>query len=135
MRKFKSVPVERTNLLHYRKRAEECFRLARYALENGLWLGTCINAVHAGIALADCLSIFLRGTRYSGMDHDEAIRFYSTLQTTDPAFRQSIQNLGKLISVKNASEYADKPISEKDAQAAWKALLRFRDFILQSLPS
>ena len=134
MRTFKSVPVDRTNLIYYRKRADECIKLAEHAQANRLWFGACINAVHGGIALADCLSVFFRGTRYAGTSHDEAIQFYSSLQIDKPEFRQSIQNLAKLISIKNASEYAGEQINEKDAEAILKSLLRFRDFVVKILP-
>lgn len=134
MNKFKTVAVDRADLAHYRRRAEECSRISEQALKDRLWFGACINAIHAGIAYADCLSIFLRGLRYAGSSHDEAIRFYSTLQINRPEFRQSVQNFGKLISIKNSAEYSDGPLTEKDAQLVHKTILRFRDFILSRLP-
>lgn len=134
MKSYKTVSVDRTNLHTYRKRAEECLRLADLAYEQKLWFGTCINAVHAGISLADCLSIFKRGTRYAGSSHDEAVQFYGTLNLDEVDFRQSISHLGKLISVKHAAEYADQTLTEKDAQASLKALSRLREFVFKRLP-
>ena len=135
MRKFKTTPVDLANLRHYKTRAEECHRLAKYACAEGLWFGTCINAVHSSIALADSLSIFFRRTRYAGTSHDEAIEYYSTLQLNKPNFHNSIQKLGTILSIKNQAEYADETLTEKDATHILKQLDRFREFILKILPS
>lgn len=134
MKIYKTASVDRTDAAIYRKRAEECLHLAEQANEQKLWFGVCINAVHAGISLADCLSIFKRGTRYAGSSHDEAVQFYGTLDFDIADFRQSISQLGKLISIKHAAEYADQALNEKDAQAALKALSRLREFVLRRLP-
>lgn len=134
MRVYKTVSVDRTDLAVYRKRAEECLSLARHALEQKLWFGACINAVQAAIALADCLSVFKRGTRYSGSSHEEAVDFYATLNMDSAHFSQSVSHFGKLISIKHAAEYADKALTEKDAQAALKSLSRLREFIIGELP-
>lgn len=134
MKAYKTVSVDRTGLHTYRKRAEECHRLAEQAYEQELWFGVCINAVHAGISLADCLSIFMRGTRYAGSSHDEAVQFFGTLNLDETSFRQSISHFGKLISIKHAAEYAERGLTEKDAQAALKSLSRLREFVVRGLP-
>ncbi len=134
MRKFKTVPVEPIDLPTFRKRAEECTRLAGYSFTERLWYGACINAVHAAIAWADCLCIFFRRMRYAGQSHDEAVEFYSTLQLKDAGFRQSIQRLGNIISIKNAAEYSNESLTEKDASHVMKQLERFCGFATALLP-
>ncbi|QQR81459.1 MAG: hypothetical protein IPJ69_04890 [Deltaproteobacteria bacterium] len=134
MKKFKTVSVPKSQVHYYRKRADECFQLSHEARSKHYWFGTCINAVHAAIALSDALCITERGLRYAGSRHDEAVDFYSTLALKDPAFPQSILNFGKLISIKNHAEYAEKNIDEKDASSTLKALERFKAYVLGQLP-
>jgi len=134
VRTYKTVSVDRTDLAVYHKRAEECLSLAHQALEQRLWFGVCINAVQAAIALADCFSIFKRGTRYSGSSHEDAVDFYATLNIEEANFKQSVSHFGKLISIKHAAEYADKALMEKDAQAALKSVSRLKEFIIGRLP-
>ena len=134
MKPIKSAPVDKAKLAVYRKRADECVNIADQAFRDSMWYGTCINAIHAAIALSDCLSIFLRGTRYAGSNHEEAIDFYGTLGLKKDGFQKSIQNFGKLISIKNMAEYSDKTLTEKDADAALTTLKRFREFVVSLLP-
>ena len=135
MRKFKTVVAQPSELSFYRARGEECYLLAKKAYEERMWFGTTINAVHAAIALSDALSIFLRRTRYAGQSHDEAVTYYSTLQLDEQPFKQSIQRLGSLLSIKHRAEYAGEMLSEKDAETILKQLERLRDFINSKLPS
>ncbi len=134
MAKFKTVAVSAAKLAIYRKRATECRVLAANAYTKRMWFGTCINATHAAIALADCLSIVRKQLRYAGSNHDQAVNFYATLQIDDPQFKKSIQQLGKIISMKHVAEYMGDPIKQKDAETCLKQLERFEDFIDPLLP-
>lgn len=134
MKKFKTVSVSKSQIHYYRKRADECFQLAHEALTKKYWFGVCINAVHAAIALADALCITEHGLRYAGSRHDEAVDFYSTLALKGADFSQSILHFGKLISIKNHAEYAEKHIDEKDASSTLKSLDRFKTYVLGQLP-
>lgn len=135
MKKIRTAPVSRTEIRQFRKRAEECFELAKMAFANKYWLGTCINAVHSAIAWADCLCIAEKGLRYAGTSHDEAVDLYFSLNLRDEDFKKSIHNLGRLISIKHHAEYMGKPLSSDEAESALKALTRFQEFVLKKLPA
>ena len=134
MKKLKTVAVPPTQLINFKKRADECFQLAEIAYSKRFWLGTCINSIHAGIALADCLCISVKGLRYAGANHDEAVELYSSIKWNHEDFDKSVRNFGKLLSVKHHAEYTGKPITEKDAELVMKSLQRLKDFIFSCLP-
>lgn len=134
MKNIRTVSVPRSEIRQFTKRAEECFQLAEMAHAKKYWLGTCINAVHSAIALADCLCIVERGLRYAGANHDEAVELYSSLQLKDEGFGKSIQNFGRLISIKHHAEYTGKSLNAGDAESISKALGRFREFVFKNLP-
>lgn len=134
MKSIKTAPVPKSELRQFRKRANECFHLAEIAFTKKYWSGTCINAVHAAVALADCACIAEKGLRYAGSNHDEAVELYSSLQLKDENFRKSIHNFGRLISIKHQAEYTGKALREEDAESVLKSLSRFHEFLQKHLP-
>ncbi len=129
----KTVSVDKSKLNVYRKRFEECHRLAQQAFDSEQYVGCCILVVHAAISLADYCCIKVLGLRHAGSNHSDTLGLYSRLSIKHPEFKNSIGRLGKIISLKNMAEYDDEVITQKDASSILKDLNRFKEFIDKAL--
>ena len=125
-----TINVDKHLYSNFLKKAEEFLESAKQNLENKRWNAAVVNSIHAGISSADALTTFFYGVRSKGERHEEVtslIRKFNLLE------QKSIQQLQKLISIKNKAEYEDKLLLENDAIDALNNSERFLKSIKEKL--
>ena len=83
-----------------------------------------LNAVHAGIAAADAVSVALAGRRSAGQDHAAAIDLLEEAGRDYDEARIRAQQLSALISKKNLSAYESRRVRAGEAVDAVKRATR-----------
>ena len=70
----------------------------------------------------------MKGRRYKGIDHREAVALFKTLLRSDE-HEKAFQRLSGIISIKTDAEYGDRSLTEKEAQKTTKDAERFLAYV------
>lgn len=134
MKDMRTRPADRSKYRNYIQKAEEFYATANEANEAKHYNAAVVNAIHAVISSADALLIFIKGLRYAGTKHDEAVELFSTIFPGDDELKKNVQRFNSVISIKTRAEYMEylqKPI---DSANALRDAERFLNYIKSKLP-
>lgn len=98
------------------------------------WDATVSNAVHAGISAADAICVWHLGGRPAGQDHSESQRLLYSLPFDPKENDRNAKHLSKLLEVKNAAQYEERPMGQSDAEEALTQASRFREWMKKKVP-
>lgn len=132
-RRYKTVTGTKGHIQAYMKRANQLWRYATDAFHNGDFDACAINAIHSCISLADAACITVKGTRYAGTSHDEAVQYFHDLGLSDEGFSRARRRLGQIVGIKSAAEYGGSNLTRKDVDTIYKNGERFRDYLFKDL--
>ena len=118
---------------NYLQKARENLEAAKESLEAGRWNAATINAVHSSISATDALTVFMLGVRHAGERHEDALALLQTLNLPKETLNSKSRQLSRLLSVKNASEYEERLIKEKEAEESVRDAERYYDWVEQYL--
>ena len=121
--------VKKTLFENYLKKARENLDTARECLDAGRWNAATINAVHGGISACDALTVFMIGVRHAGERHEDAVSLLQTLNLPKDILSNKGRQLSRLIGVKNAAEYEERLITQKEATEAVRDAERFLEWV------
>lgn len=127
-----SVRTRRVNKAlfeNYLKKARENFDTAREGLNTGRWNAVTINAVHCGINACDALTVFMIGIRHAGERHEDAVSLLHTLSLPKGTLSSKGRQLSRLLGIKNAAEYEERLITQKEATKAVRDAERFLEWV------
>jgi uncharacterized protein (UPF0332 family) len=127
--------VDRSKYRNYLLKSEEFLVTAKEALERGRYNTCVLNAVHSIISAADALLVFVKGFRYAGTRHEEAVELFSTIFPGEPEHDKNATRFGTTLSIKNRAEYMEALLSFKDAADVLRDATRFLDYVKSKLPS
>lgn len=116
-------------------KSEEFLVAAKEALERGRYNTCVLNAVHSIISAADALLVFVKGFRYAGTRHEEAVELFSTIFPGEAEHEKNVTRFGTILSIKNKAEYMEVLLGSKDAADAVRDATRFLDYVKSKLPS
>ncbi|MFH2110723.1 MAG: HEPN domain-containing protein [Candidatus Bathyarchaeota archaeon] len=114
---------------NYLQKARENLETAKESLQAGRWNAAVINAVHSGISATDAITVFMVGVRHAGDRHEDALALLQTLNLPKDTLRAKSRQLSRLLSIKNASEYEERLIREKEAIEAVKDAERYFEYV------
>lgn len=126
--------VDRPKYRNYLTKSEEFLDTANDALERTRYNASVLNAVHAIISAADALLVFVKGFRYAGTRHEEAVELFSTIFPGDRGHEKNVSRFGTILSIKNKAEYLEVLLSSKDASNALRDATRFLSYVKGKLP-
>jgi len=126
--------VDRPKYRNYLTKSEEFLDTANDALERTRYNASVLNAVHAIISAADALLVFVKGFRYAGTRHEEAVELFSTIFPGDREHEKNVSRFGTILSIKNKAEYLEVLLSSKDASNALRDATRFLSYVKGKLP-
>ena len=118
---------------NYLKKARENFASAKESLNAGRLNAATINAIHCAINACDALTVFMIGARHAGERHEDAVALLQTLNLPRDVLAVKGRQLSRLLGVKNAAEYEERLISEKEAAEAVKDTERFLKWVEEFL--
>jgi HEPN domain-containing protein len=113
---------------NYLKKARENLDTAKECLNAGRWNAATINAIHGGISACDALTVFMIGVRHAGDRHEDAITLLQTLTLPKDILASKGRQLSRLLAIKNAAEYEERLITQKEAAEAVRDAERFLDW-------
>lgn len=126
-RRDRIVAVPRSKSADYAHVADSFFGGAELAKEYEYWNAAGVLIVHAAIAYADAISIKYRGERSKGGDHMAAIEMLRQVADADPdAGKRVVRHFEDILSEKSRVSYEGEVYRQKDIDALWKHLERFR---------
>lgn len=114
---------------NYVEKARESLEAAKESLRARRWNAATINAVHCGISATDALTVFMIGVRHAGDRHEDAITLLQTLSLPRDALTIKGRQLSRLLATKNAAEYEERLIKEKEASEAVRDAERYFEWI------
>ncbi|MDI6642923.1 MAG: HEPN domain-containing protein [Candidatus Hodarchaeaceae archaeon] len=126
--------VDRSKYRNYLLKSEEFLVTAGEALERARYNASVLNSVHAIISAADALSVFVKGFRYAGTRHEEAVELFSGIFPGDRGHEKNVSRFGTILSIKNKAEYLEVLLSSKDAADALRDATRFTEYVRGKLP-
>ncbi len=126
--------VDRSKYRNYMLKSEEFLTTAEDALERTRYNASVLNSVHAIISAADALLVFVKGFRYAGTRHEEAVELFSGIFSSEPEHGKNVSRFGTILSIKNKAEYLEVLLSSKDATDALRDATRFLSYIKGRLP-
>lgn len=116
------------------RKSEQFLRSSESAAERQDWDAAVSHAVHAGICMADALSVFYVGQRSASQDHREVLRLLDSVGLRRGELNRNKRHLSMLLSTKNAAEYEDRLLSESDAINSLEHCRRFCQWARGKLP-
>jgi HEPN domain-containing protein len=114
---------------NYLEKARESLEAAEESLRARRWNAATINAVHCGISATDALTVFMIGVRHVGERHEDAIALLQTLDIPRETLAAKGRQLGRLLAVKNAADYEERLIKEKEASEAVRDAERYFEWV------
>lgn len=126
-RRERIVSVPRSKSADYAHVADSFYNGAELAKEYEYWNAAGVLIVHAAIAYADAISIKYRGERCKGEDHMAAIEILRQIVNANPdTEKRVVRHFEEMISEKNRVSYEGEVYRQKEIDALWKHLERFR---------
>lgn len=125
--------VDRSKYRNYLMKSEEFLATANDAFERARYNASILNSVHAIISAADALSVFVKGFRYAGTRHEEAVELFSSIFPSEPEHEKNVSRFGTILSIKNKAEYLEVLLSSKDATDALLDATRFLSYVKSKL--
>jgi HEPN domain-containing protein len=113
---------------NYLKKARESLDAARECLSAGRLNAATVNAVHSGINACDALTVFMIGVRHAGERHEDAVTLLQTLSLPRDVLSGKGRQLSRLLGIKNAAEYEERLITQKEAAEAVRDAERFLEW-------
>lgn len=126
--------VDRLKYRNYLSKSEEFLAPANDDFERTRYNASVLNSVHAIISAADALLVFVKGFRYAGTRHEEAVELFSTIFPGDREHGKNVSRFGTILSIKNKTEYPEVLLSSKDATDALRDATRFLSYVKGKLP-
>ena len=129
----KTRTVDRRKFKNYLKKADEHHMAMEASYEQGLWNACVVNAIHCAISSTDALTVFYLGFRHAGDRHHDVLQLLRKLDIDKKELRSKSQQLSALLSIKNAAEYEERLMDDKDAENARKASDRLFSWVKEKL--
>ena len=133
MAEVRTRAVDRQMFKNYLKKADEHYKAMDISYENGLWNACVVNAIHCAISSTDALTVFYLGFRHAGDRHHDVLQLLQKLDIDKKELRSKSQQLSSLLSIKNAAEYEERLMDDKDAENARKACDRLYSWVKEKL--
>ncbi|MFQ6075977.1 MAG: HEPN domain-containing protein [Candidatus Bathyarchaeia archaeon] len=125
--------VKKSLFENYLRKARENLDTARECLDAGRWNAATICAIHCGISACDALTAFMIGVRHAGERHEDAISLLQTLSLPKGTLSTKGRQLSRLLGIKNAAEYEERLITQKEAVGAVRDAERFLNWVEELL--
>jgi len=130
--RVRSLPKAKST--NFVRKSEQFLRSSESAVERGDWDAAVSHAVHAGMCIADALTVFYLGQRSSSQDHRDVLRLVDSVRFERGELNRNKRHLSDLLATKNAAVYEDRLLSESDAIGAVEHCRRFCRWARGKLP-
>lgn len=123
--------VEKDRFKIYLEKAEQFFKLMKYAQTEGLWIGMGLCGVHCAISCCDALTTFYLGERSISQKHEDVVVLLRGIQLEGISDR--IKQILSVLSVKSLVEYEAREIRRDDAAKIAAQVERFYGWVKECL--
>ncbi len=117
--------VPKSKSANFVRKSEQFLRAAEAAGARGDWDAAVSSAVHAGIAMADALTVFYLGQRSASQEHGGSIRLLESVSLGSDDIARNARHLSSLLAAKTRAEYEERLLSSSDAEDALVHARRF----------
>ena len=114
----KTSEAARGESRHYVAKAEEFLEEARAAAGAGRHDAALLNAMHAGIAASDAVTVALAGRRSADPDHQRAVDLLREVAGASEEVRARARQVSALLGKKNIGEYGSRRATRREAADA-----------------
>ena len=97
----------------YLDKADEFFKIMKYAQTKNLWTAAGLNGIHCAIYLCDSLTSFYLGERSTSTRHEDVVVLLR--KTGIKNIENKIKQVLSILSVKNLVEYEAREFRKSDA--------------------
>ncbi len=117
--------VPRSKATNFARKSDQFLRSAEAAVERGDWDAAVSSAVHAGIAMADALTVFYLGRRSASQGHAGSLRLLESVSLQPQEIARNGRHLSSLLAAKTRAEYEGRLRSRSDPEEALEHARRF----------
>lgn len=118
--------VNKGRYRNFVRKSDEFHRSAEDAFQRGDWDAAVANAIHAGISMADALTVSYLSQRSASQDHASVVDLLSSIGMERQELDRNRKHISALLEVKNVAEYEERLLNESDAKTALEHCRRFR---------
>lgn len=108
----------------YLNKAIEFLEGAKLLEDDRKWNSAAVLSVHAAISACDAVCARFLQLRHAGAEHMQAVELLASLPLNRGEIDTKLKQARRVISMKNAAEYEDRLIKQKDAQKMLKDAAR-----------
>lgn len=116
----------------YLEKADEFFRIMKYAQSQNLWTATGLNGVHCAISACDAITSFYLGERSTSTRHEDVVISLRKIGIRN--IENKIKQILSILSVKNLVEYEAREFRRSDALKIATQVERLYTWAEESLP-
>ncbi len=131
---MRASSVDRARYRMFLDRAAEFLASAQEGLARGRRQAATSNAVHAGIAAVDAVTVFHLGMRSAPQRHEDAVQVLGRLDLPRSALETRARQLRRLLALKTKSEHTDELASAREAEESVRAAQRIVEWARSVLP-
>lgn len=115
MRGLSTKPAAVGSDMVYLGKAREFLDGARYLADRAQWNSSAVLSVHAVISACDAVCTRFLQLRHAGAEHMQAIRLLRKRPLEKGEIEAKMKQGGRVLTMKNAAEYEDRLIRQKEA--------------------
>lgn len=116
----------------YLDKADEFFKIMKYAQSQSLWSAAALNGIHCAISLCDALTSFYLRERSASTRHEDVVILLG--KTGIKNIDSKIKQILSILSVKNLVEYEAREFRKNDALKIAVQVERLHTWVRESLP-
>jgi HEPN domain-containing protein len=132
---MRTTRVDKESCQNYLKKADQCIKTAKEALDKGRWNASAINSVHAVISSCDALTVFYLGLRSSGERHEDVIDLMAKTNIREEEFSKVKRQVLRVLTKKNLVEYEERLVYQKEAESIFKDAERVYSWVRNKIGS
>ena len=124
--------IEKDKYKIYLSKAEEFYKIMKYAQVQELWIGSAFNGIHCAISICDALTTFYLGERSSSPKHEDVVLLLRKIKIKN--IESKIKQILSILSVKNHVEYEAREFRKSDALRIMTQVERLYTWANEFLP-
>ena len=106
--------IEKDKYKIYLSKAEEFYKIMKYAQGQELWIGSAFNGIHCAISICDALTTFYLGERSSSPKHEDVVLLLRIREDADYADFVKITKEDAQNQLANAKKFVKEADNAED---------------------
>ncbi|NLT50260.1 MAG: HEPN domain-containing protein [Ignavibacteria bacterium] len=129
VRKSSRTKYDRNDAVKFKRVAENFIEGAKLAYEFEYYNAAGVLVVHAAIALADYVTIYLKGEKCKGDNHFEILNLIKEITFEEEKRTKAIKNLESILHIKSSVSYTGEIYTKSDIEKLFQKYTKFESWV------